>query len=152
MNNSKRIVLYTLVLVLGLFSACKKEDPETDQQRNTRQISKAWRVSGVTLDPQEDYSLGGETVIVTFTSTGSFTIQQAGALPNMREPFQELPSSGSWQFVGNDFSRIRLTSGTTVLEATISNLTDNSMTLTYPGAEPKATDPVTVTVTLVPNN
>ncbi|EMR00806.1 hypothetical protein [Cesiribacter andamanensis] len=152
MNTIKSLAVITLVMVLAVFTACKKEDPETDQQRNTRLISKTWRVNTVTLDPQEDYSLSGETVTVTFNSNGSYTINTPAALPKMRTPNEAIPASGSWQFVGSAYDRVRLTSGSTTLELAITSLTDNALTVTYPGAEPKATDEVTVTVNMVPNS
>lgn len=151
MTKLKTLFLLMLVMALGIVTACDDESGETEQEMKNRQLSKTWVVNNVTLAPTTDFSLGSETVTFTFTSSGSYsTSANVEALPNMASPFAPIPTSGSWQFVGNSFNQIRLTSGTTNLLLDITALTDNSLAFTYAGAEPKATDPVTVAVALTP--
>lgn len=149
----KNLLVLMLVLAIGTVTACKDDSGETEQEIKTRQLTQeaGWKVATVTLDPSSDFSLGGETVTLNFNSNGTFTATNTDALPDMREPFEALPTSGSWTFVEGDLTKIRLT-GNTATGApaspvlNITQLDDTNFTFKYEGATPKFDDFATVTV------
>lgn len=143
-------LLSTLLLItLVVFTSCKDEAPEeTLEQKQIRLLTAgAFNVQTVTLNPNTDYSFTGPTTI-TFSENNTFTIAGSESLPTPSSAPEGNFASGTWEWKDTtNFDEVTLTSGTDVVDFTITSLDDNNMVFTYQGAEPKPTDEVEVTVT-----
>ena len=142
----KNILLSFLTLSILVFG-CKKSDDPSPEEQQTKKLTKTWTITSVTLSPSTDYSYNS-TVTYTFGSDKTFTATNAEALPFAASPFREMPTSGTWAFEeGSNFEKVVLTDASNdKVTLTIMALDDNNLTVTYPGAEPKETNLVTVTV------
>lgn len=138
-----------LLMTLVVFSSCKDDTVEEtlEEQKNRQLTAGAFNVQTVTLDPSTDFSFTGPTTI-TFSANNTFTMAGYDALPSVAGAPEGNFSSGTWAWTdAQNFDEIRLTSGTDVVDLTITSLDDNNLVFTYLGAEPKPDDEVTVTVT-----
>lgn len=152
----KNLFVLTLVLALGVFSACKDTAPsETEQQKNTRLLSKTWSITDVTVTGSDAYDYVTGTSTITFNENGSYTITNPQGrednLPEIRDPYGFFPTSGQWEFTSaTSFNAITLTAGTTTINLTNVNIGESTLRFDYLGALGKAENEVSVSVNAVP--
>lgn len=125
-------------------------------EKTSELLNGTWTVSKATGLPS--FTFSGPTTI-TFTvgdpvTEGSFSVSGAANLPRIVENDEQVafPSSGTYKATTTDngnLTAIAITSGSTNLTLSVTAFDGNagSITFTYPGAEPKASDLGTVTVT-----
>lgn len=150
MKRTSYLLSILFLLVLTVFtSSCKDDgDPETEEDRKRRQLTTApFTVNTVTIGSEEDETFEGPTTI-TFLNNNTFSISGNEALPNPASaPTNPLPASGEWAFTDTqNFNAIRLSSGNTTVNLSITTLSDTELVFRYTAAEPKPTDEVQVTV------
>lgn len=152
----KNLFVLMLVLALGIVSACKDEAPsETEQQKNTRLLSKTWSITDVSVTGSDAYDYVTGTSTITFTENGTYTITNPQGrednLPEIRSPYGFFPTSGQWEFTSaTTFNAITLTAGTTTINLTNVNIGESTLRFDYLGALGKAENEVSVAVSAIP--
>ncbi len=139
------------LLTLVIFTSCKddsSEPEETLEEEQTRLLtSGAFTVDAVSLAGDTEFSFTGPTTI-TFSENNTFNITGFEALPSVFNAPEGNFASGTWEWKdATNFDEVTLTSGSDMVDLTITSLDDNNLVFNYPGAEPKPADEVEVTVT-----
>ncbi len=156
MTKIKNLLVLMLVLALGVVSACKDEAAgETEQQKNTRMLSKTWSITNVDVTGSDAYDYVSGTSTITFTQEGTYTVTNPQGrednLPEIREPYGTFPTSGTWEFASTtNFNTINLTAGTATITLTNVSIGENALGFDYLGAIGKAENEVSVSVDAVP--
>ena len=148
MKRASHLLSVLFLMTLVVFTSCK-DDTEVDplEEKTSLLTASPFTVSTVTLEPDVDYNFTGPATL-TFTENGTYTLTGGDALPMVLSTGAAVPETGQWSFTDTEnFNEITLTNGSESVVLTVTSLTENEIVFSYPGAEPKPTNEVEVTVT-----
>lgn len=149
MKKASYLLSVLFLMTLVVFTSCKddKVEPTPLEEKTSLLTAGPFEVETVALAPEVDYSFTGPATI-TFSENGTYTLSGGDALPMVMSTGTSIPATGQWEFTDTtNLNKIALTSGSEEVILTVTSLTENGIVFSYPGAEPKPSDAVEVTVT-----